>query len=385
MKHKILRITTVPVSLGGLLKGQHKFMSDYFEVVGVSSSGQGKLQEVGEQEGIKVHVVEMTRKITPIKDLVALWRLYRIMLKEKPLIVHTHTPKAGTLGMLAAYFARVPFRLHTIAGLPLLEARGMKRRLLDLVEKLTYACATKIYPNSFNLRDIIVQNGYTNEDKLFVIGNGSSNGIDTKHFNPDNYSVQTTEELRKTLKIASDDFVFIYVGRFVRDKGIHELVGAFDLLCQRQKNIKLIMVGSYERDLDPLDKNIEELMHNHAHIIPVGWQHDVRPFFAASDALVFPSYREGFPNVVMQAGAMGLFSIVSDINGCNEIILDGENGFIVPAKNEIELATAMKKVLDNKKEFLSNRSEYRNMISQRYEQDFVWKELLKEYKRITHV
>src|SRR5690606_37466468 len=143
--------TTVPESIGGLLKGQLKFMSDYFEIIGISSSGNGRLDKAGKREGVRVVPIEMTRQITPFKDLKSAWQLYRLFKKEKPLIVHTHTPKAGTLGMMAAYLARVPNRLHTIAGLPLLEATGMKRLLLDNVEKLTYACATKIYPNSFGL------------------------------------------------------------------------------------------------------------------------------------------------------------------------------------------------------------------------------------------
>jgi len=385
MKKKLLRITTVPVSLGGLLKGQHKFMSDYFEVVGISSSGQGKLQEIGQQEGIEVHVVEMTRKITPFKDLIAVWRLFRIMLKEQPLIVHTHTPKAGTLGMLAAFLARVPYRLHTIAGLPLLEARGMKRRLLDLVEKFTYGCATHIYPNSFNLKDVIVENAYTNDEKLLVIGNGSSNGIDTEHFNPELYSEESKNDLRRELGISTADFVFIYVGRFVRDKGIHELVEAFNTLCIESSNVKLLMVGAYERELDPLEKHTEHLIHNHDHIVSVGWQKDVRPFFAVADALVFPSYREGFPNVVMQAGAMGLYSIVSDINGCNEIVIMGENGIIIPPKSTEELHLAMKQVLTNKETLSNGRGKFRKMIEERYEQAFVWRELLKEYNRLTNV
>ncbi len=385
MKPKLLRITTVPVSLGGLLKGQHRFMSAYFEVVGISSSGHGKLEEVGQQEGIRVLEVEMTRKITPLKDLLAVWRLYRIMLKEKPLIVHTHTPKAGTVGMLAAFLARVPHRLHTIAGLPLLEAEGMKRRLLNLVEKFTYACATRIYPNSLSLKEVILKNGFTDEENLFVIGNGSSNGIDTHHFDAQHYIKSDIDKLKQKMEISDQDFVFIYVGRFVKDKGIHELVAAFDELSRQHNNIKLLMVGTYERDLDPLETTTEHLIHNHRHIAAVGWQSDVRPFFAMANTLVFPSYREGFPNVVMQAGAMGLFSIVTDINGCNEIVIDGQNGIIIPPKSTTELTRAMNWVLQNKDDLNSNKHNYRSMISNRYEQAFIWSELLKEYKRLIDV
>ena len=382
MKQKLLRITTVPVSLGGLLHGQHRFMSAYFEVIGISSSGKGKLQQIGEQEGIRVYEVEMTRKITPFRDLWAVWRLFKIMIREKPLIVHTHTPKAGTVGMLAAFLARVPHRLHTIAGLPLLEARGFKRSILDLVEKFTYSCATRIYPNSFNLKEVIVQNRYTSEEKLFVIGNGSSNGIDTSYFDPFLYSEEDNADLKKELGISESDFVFVYVGRFVRDKGMHELIASFDKLSETEKNVKLLMVGSYERELDPLDSRTEELIHNHKAIIPVGWQRDVRPFFAVANSLVFPSYREGFPNVVMQAGAMGLFSIVSNINGCNEIVIDNKNGKIITPKSETELLEAMQHVLRQKDEITGLKDLCREMIRDRYERRYVWSEIKKEYDRL---
>ena len=209
MKKKIIRITTVPSSLGGLLAGQLKFMSDHYEVIGISGSGNGLLEQVGKKEGIKVIPIEMTRKITPFQDLKAVLKLYRTFNREKPFIVHSHTPKAGTTAMLAAYLAKVPHRLHTIAGLPLLEATGKRRMLLDFVEKLTYKCATKIYPNSFGLQDIISRNGYTSEKKLKVIGNGSSNGIDTAHFDPNLYSDGDKEKLRNELGIRKNDFVFI--------------------------------------------------------------------------------------------------------------------------------------------------------------------------------
>ena len=195
MKKKIVRITTIPGSLGILLKGQLQFMGEYYEVIGISSSESGFLNKIGDTEGIKVIPVEMTRKITPFKDLKAVWQLYKVLKREKPFIVHSHTPKAGTLGMLSAYLAGVPNRLHTIAGLPLLEAKGPKRILLDVVEKITYKCATKIYPNSYGLRDIILKEGYTTKSKIKVLAKGSSNGIDTNHFNPEIYSETEKQKL----------------------------------------------------------------------------------------------------------------------------------------------------------------------------------------------
>ncbi len=377
--HKIIRVTTIPKSLGGLLKGQLKFMSQHYTIIGVSGEGEGRLDRVAEEENVEVIAVEMTRKITPIQDLKAVLELYKIFKKEKPDIVHSHTPKAGTLSMFAARLAGVPNRLHTIAGLPLLEAKGSKRILLDVVEKLTYWCATMIYPNSFGLKDIILENKYTSSKKLKVIANGSSNGIDTSHFDPDLYSNEDKLALRKELKINTEDKVIIYVGRLVKDKGINELVSAFKRICETRNDVKLLLVGIFENDLDPLLPETEKEIKTNSNIIFAGWQTDVRPYFAISDILGFPSYREGFPNVVMQAGAMGIASVVTDINGCNEIVSNKDNGIIVPVKNEEILFESLYKLVenDNMRNDIASRS--RASITDRYKNQYVWEELLKEY------
>ncbi len=203
-----------------------QYMSPYYAVTAISSDAPN-LEIVGMRQGVSVFNVEMTRKITPLHDLKAVWHLYQFFKKEKPFIVHTHTPKAGTVGMLAAKLARVPNRLHTIAGLPLLEARGPKRKLLNLVEKVTYYCATKVYPNSHGLKAIIVQEQFCKPDKLQVIGNGSSNGINTSYFDPSRFSEQEKAKLKSELGIRSEDIGFVFVGRFVGDKGVNELVTAF--------------------------------------------------------------------------------------------------------------------------------------------------------------
>ena len=228
MKKKIIRITTVPVSLSGLLKGQLRFMSNYYDILGISSIGKNNhLNKIKELEGVPTKAVEMTRKITPLKDLKAVYQLYKVFKKEQPFIVHSHTPKAGTLSMIAAKLAGVPHRLHTIAGLPLLEATGLKRRLLNSVETITYSCATKIYPNSYGLKNIIIDEGFTKDNKLKVIANGSSNGIDTNIFNPKNYNNPIdNNNLKTSLKINVEDFVFVFLGRLVADKGINELISS---------------------------------------------------------------------------------------------------------------------------------------------------------------
>ena len=381
---KLIRITTVPISFKVLLKGQLRFMaSNGFDVKGVSSEGE-ELKEVVENEGIAVEAITMSRKITPFQDLKSLWEMWNFLRKEKPQIVHTHTPKAGIIGMLAARLAGVPHRLHTVAGLPLMEATGIKRKILNFVEKLTYSSATRVYPNSKGLYDFILQNNFTQSNKLKIIGNGSSNGINTTFFSPEQVSETERVELREKLNIQPDDFVFVFVGRIVSDKGINELIKAFSQLQTAENNeltgIKLLLVGGLESDLDPLNPETLAEINQNKDIISVGFQQDVRPFFAISDALAFPSYREGFPNVVMQAGAMGLPSIVSDINGCNEIIVEGENGLIIPPKNVEKLKEKMLTLAKDKNLYTKLKKNSRRMIESRYEQSVVWNALLEEYE-----
>ncbi|MBC7913376.1 MAG: glycosyltransferase family 4 protein [Pyrinomonadaceae bacterium] len=376
--YKLIRISTVPITLLVLLRSQLKFMAQHYDVLAVSSKGAA-LDEVGEKAGVRTVGIDMTRKITPFKDLVALWRLYILLKKERPTMVHTHTPKAGILGMIAARLAGVPLRLHTVAGMPLLEKTGVTRKLLDFVEKLTYKCATNVYPNSGLMKQIIIENRYCNPDKLKVIGNGSSNGIDTSFFDPALIEPEASSQLRNSLNIQPEDILYCFIGRIVADKGIHELIDAFSQLALENANVKLLLLGLFERHLDPLSKAAEDAIKGNDSIIWVDFQKDVRPYLSISDIFVFPSYREGFPNVVMQAGAMGLPSIVSDINGCNEIIDNGINGLIIPVKDKTALHKAMEELLLNidLRQRMADCS--RRIIVEKYDHHFLQSEMLKEY------
>lgn len=381
MKKKIIRITTVPISLAVLLKGQLKYMSNHYEVIGVSSFGR-EIALVENQENIETHVIEMTRQISPLKDLISAYKLFKFIKKEKPFIVHTHTPKAGTLGMLAARLAGVSNRLHTVAGMPLLEATGAKRQLLNIVEKVTYANATLVLPNSYGLKKIIKDLNFTTEKRLRIIGNGSSNGIDTDYFNKSNINLSQRYNLMQQLSIVQEDFVFVYVGRLVADKGINELVSAFNSISKTYNKIKLLLVGPLETELDPLNNQTILIIESNKNIITVGWQSDVRPYLAISNALVFPSYREGFPNVVMQACAMELACIVTDINGCNEIITNNKNGLVIQPKSIEALQYAMQFFIDNPVKTSEFASVARPNILENYKREVIWNELLNLYKSL---
>lgn len=379
-KPRLLRITTVPISLHKLIHGQPLFMKKNGLDIFLASSDGPEISRIEEENNTYVVKLPLTREITPFKDLWALLITYKNIKKINPQIVHTHTPKAGIIGMLASYLARVPNRFHTVAGLPLMEAKGLKKELLKRIEKVTYACATNIYPNSYGLKKYICQNGLCASKKLKVIGNGSSNGIDVTYYKRKEEIIQKGDQARKQYNISDDVIVFCYVGRLVGDKGINELLKAYDTIKKNNSSCVLLLVGPREEKLDPLKDETKSYIAKDQSIKEVGYVDDVRPYMAIADIFVFPSYREGFPNVVLQAGAMELPCIVTDINGNNEIIIDGKNGIIVPPKDIEQLSKAMLELMENPSKRKRLSSQARKHIVERYQQIYVWNELLKEYK-----
>jgi glycosyltransferase involved in cell wall biosynthesis len=270
--------------------------------------------------------------------------------------------------------------MHTVAGMPLMESKGLKRAVLQTVERLTYMCATGVYPNSKKLAEFIHQNRFCKRDKVKVLGNGSSNGINTDFFKHSPALDLLAGELRGRLGFSESDFVFLFIGRLVRDKGIEELVDAFTRLKQTNHGIKLLLVGPYEQELDPISEKIIKIIESDADIVHEGFQQDIRPYLAVSNLVTFPSYREGFPNVPMQAGCFDLPLIVTDINGCNEIVEHGRNGLIIPVKDSDSLRHAMLTLLTDKPLYLTLKTNARKMIAERYDQQKLWSLLLNEYQ-----
>lgn len=376
----LVRITTVPISLEKLLGGQMRFMKEQgFDVCMISSPGDN-IDHLQNKESSKFLAVTMSRTISPFKDLVSLFKLTKLLYQLKPSIVHTHTPKAGLLGMMASWFIKVPIRLHTVAGLPLMEATGFRRQILEWAEWLTYRCAIKVYPNSKSMKEFIIRSKFCKPAKLKVIGNGSSNGIDTRFFKSTPTILLEAEKIKDEFSLTVDNFVFIFIGRLVKDKGIEELIQAFLLLNNIYPHIRLLLVGPFEHALDPLSDNCLQAIADNTAILTPGFKTDVRPYLAVSQALVFPSYREGFPNVPMQAGCFELPCIVTDINGCNEIIENGKNGLIIPVKDAEAIKRAMEKMLIDKLLYLHLKANAREMIVDRYEQTHFWSLLLQEYQ-----
>lgn len=371
---KIIRACTVPLSLD-FVTGMLPDLQKKYEVVLLSSSGLGWEEVHKLHSDVRCIEVNMERHISLVKDVKSLWQLWRVFRQEKPQMVHSMTPKAGLLCMMAAWMAGVPVRIHTFTGLVFPTAVGLKKKILMAADWLTCACATHVIPEGEGVKNDLLNNGITKKS-IQVLGYGNCRGIDLEHFD------KTPEVMERAGKLRKDGIcTFIAVGRLVGDKGINELIEAFVKLNKKNSSTRLILVGSYEDNLDPLKTETLDLIKNCDAIETVGRQSDVRPWFAAADVAVLASYREGFPNVVIEAGAMGLSQIVTDINGAREIIIEGQNGIIIPSKSVDALYDTMTRMLDvdYRKAFAENA---RKLIASRYEQGFVRKCLYDFYDKI---
>lgn len=372
---KIIRSVTSGCSIGFFVDMIPGLQKEGYEVVTVSSDGS-QLQRVRDF-GAHAIVVSMERRISPLNDLRSLWQMIKVFRREKPEIVHSMTPKAGLISMLAGKLTGVPIRIHTFTGLVFPTQTGLKRKILITTDRITCACATHIIPEGEGVKKDLVRNKVTKKS-MQVLGYGNVRGIDLDRFNPLLEDLkEQAEEIRK-----DGAFSFITIGRLVGDKGINELVQAFCRLNKEFPHTRLILVGRYEPKLDPLQLETVQIIENSDSIEAVGEQTDVRPWLLAADCAVLASYREGFPNVVIEAGAMGLPQIVTDINGANEIIIEGRNGTIVPSKNIDALYVAMKKMLTNTHWRESLKVDAREMVASRFEQSFVRKCLYDYYRSL---
>lgn len=374
-KKKLFIITTVPETLDAILKKQPHFLSQTYDVALVTSPSK-LIENVKVNESVNVYCVPMHRGINVFYDVFSLLNMIKLFLKHKPDIVHSYTPKAGLISMLAGFICRVPVRIHTFTGLIFPTSKGIKKKILIWIDRLICACASSIVPEGNGVKKDLIDYGITRKP-LVVIGNGNIAGVDTTQLNKQMVVKQGLHlPLVKQLNLPANAFVFCFVGRFTQDKGFTELLTAFSELPDYAY---LLLVGEMDERL-PLPNDLTKTINTHARIHNIGWQSDVRPALAISNVLVLPSYREGFPNTPLQAGAMELPCIVSNINGCNEVIKTGFNGWIVPPKDSNALAEAMfiSMQVDNLPQL---GLQARCNIVDKFERQVHWKNMLSFYNQ----
>ncbi len=372
------------MALRYLLPGQMRFMAaNGFDVLMISADGK-ELTEVIENEQCPHRVVPMTRKITPLQDLKCLFQLISIFRKEKPDIVHTHTPKAGLLGMLAAKFCGVNIRIHTVAGLPLMVEKGFTYQLLKFIEKLTYASANQVWPNSRSLLQFIAENKLCKAGKLTIIGKGSTNGIDINRFNKESLDEKISVQVKNEINYSSQNKYLLCIGRLVVDKGIVELVHVFSALQKNEPSLKLVLVGEYETELDPLPATTLQEIETNPSIIHISWTNQVEYYMQLANYFVFPSHREGFPNVLLQAGLMELPVICSHITGNIDLITHNETGLIFDSGNEQQLLGLLQYAWDHPQQMQTMSKKLKQEIKENYLRENIWQNMLVAYKTLLH-
>lgn len=379
-KKKLIRITTVPMALRYLLPGQMNFMNQNgLDVLMISADGP-ELQEVITNEQCRHIIVPLTRKITPLEDLKCLWQLVKIFKKEKPDIVHTHTPKAGLLGMLAAKICGVKIRIHTVAGMPLMVEKGFKLQLLKFIEKLTYKAASNVWPNSLSLYNYIIENNFAPPQKLNVIARGSTNGINLGRFNKHILEPKILQQIKDTIGYSQQFIYLLCIGRLVADKGIVELVAVFLMLQKTQPQLKLILVGNFEDDLDPLPQSVLHQIKKDENIIHITWTQEVEYYMQLANFFVFPSHREGFPNVLLQAGAMQLPIICSTIPGNIDVVQHQQTGLLFPCGHQQQITTQLEFAIANPGAMKEMAVKLLLIIEKDFRRENVWQSVLQQYQ-----
>lgn len=357
-------------------KGQIGFLQKAgFRVAVVCSPGWDNC------EGIEYYPIAMEREIAIVKDLRSLFLLIKLFNKINPAIVNAGTPKAGLLVGIAVSFNKVPIRIYTCHGLRLETLAGWKRKLLTVTEKIAACCAHHVVCVSNSLRQKFISCKLAGEEKVTVVGAGSCSGIDIDRFRRSDYPPNRPEKVLHGKKIAKNAVFIGFVGRLTKDKGIEELVAAFDMLKHKFPNLYLLLVGGFE-DSDLPSEETRNKISRDDRIINSGFVDDPLPYYQLMRLLVLPTYREGLPTVLLEACAMELPVVATLSTGCVDVVVDGKTGLLVPVGDSVALADKIALLLSDKILAALMGQQARRRIEQLYRQEFVWNNMAEFYKQL---
>ena len=342
---RIARISTVPFYVAAQLKRQIAFLGQQGAEVTVVARNEPALAEFDGMSNVSCYAIDIPRSISPWRDFMALLRLFYFFRQQQIHIAHSTTPKAGLLTALAAFLANVPIRLHTFTGQPWVTMQGVKRWLSRGSDILIGKLNTRCYADSPSQRLFLISEKLLAADHLFVMGVGSLAGVDIQRFDAQRFSHDDRRALRKTMDIPEDAPGLLVIGRITIDKGIRELVRAFQALRAMGSDARLVFVGRFDTDSGvegSLSSNdLENIQGTHF----VGYTDIPEAYMAITDILCLPSYREGFGTVVIEAAAMGVPTVGTDIYGLSDAVLHNETGILVPPRNVDALTKALARLL----------------------------------------
>jgi glycosyltransferase involved in cell wall biosynthesis len=375
---RVCRVATVPFFVLHHLRSQLlDSVAAGHEVVVITSPGAGA-DEVAKLPGIVFHSIAIERSIAPKRDLVALWKLFRLLRRLRPEIVHSTTPKAGLVSAIAGWLARVPVRLHTFTGQAWVELSGPVRWIAQAGDWLIVRLNTRCYADSASQRDFLIGRGLGTPARLFVLGAGSLAGVDVRLFDPERL-LPGVQRTREQLCLAATARVISFIGRVTRDKGVVELVQAFASLYERFPDVALVVVGPLEPERDPLPSGILARLHSDPRIRLVGYNPAPEKYLALSVLLCLPSYREGFGNVVIEAAALGVPTVGTDIVGLRDAIVDADTGTLVPVKDVQALADALAGLLEDEPRRRRMGAAARARALEQFDSKVVNRRLMDEY------
>ena len=378
----VVHVTTAPMALLAFFGGQLQYMRERgFRVVAVTSPGE-HLDKVMARERIEVHTVEMARRITPLGDLAALVRLCGLFRQLRPQVVHSHTPKAGMLGMLAAWLTGVPVRVYSCHGLPHVTASGMRRRLLVASEAMSCRLSQVTVCVGASVRRTLLDEGVAGDDKMTVFGNGSANGVDADvRFNPARLAPGAAQAARAAHGIPADAPLVLFVGRLVRDKGVVELQQAWARVREQFPKAHLLLVGPPEEQ-DPVPAGVLEALRADDRVHFAGFVDEMAAVYAAADVVALPTYREGLPYVPLEAAAMARPVVCSDVPGCTDAVRDGVTGTLVPVRDVAALAGAVGRYLADPGLRERHGRAGRARVLADFRPEAIWRSTYETYRRL---
>ena len=333
---KICIIATVPFALIMFMKPHIAMLAEEYDVTLLANGLEHDVASLFLNKNVRFVAVNMRRKISLWSDMVTLLQLYRIFRKERFEVVHSLTPKAGLLAMLAAFSARVPHRIHTFTGQVWANKVGFARFGLKIFDKLVAKCATGLLTDSVSQRQFLIAEDVVDKEKIVVLGNGSACGVDSKRFKP---NLIIRHQIRLNLSIPDSDIVYLFLGRLNKDKGIQDLAHAFSALVGNMPHVHLLVVGPDEGDVDRVLHLI--LVNCHAQFHRIGFTNKPEDYMACADIFCLPSYREGFGSTLIEAASVGIPAVASRIYGITDAVVDGETGILHQPKNIEEIKHAL--------------------------------------------
>lgn len=346
---------------------KEKTSNQYF--LGCSSSDE--FFKLGESLNYTPFPVEVTRSITPVTDLKAIYKIYKFIKNNNINTVVGHTPKGGMVAMIAAFFAGVNNRIYFRHGIIYETSKGVKRFLLKNIDRLSGTLAKKVVCVSHSVKKISEEDKLNSPTKNIILGLGTCNGIDTENkFNPKKTDLTILSKIRKDLQFFEDNFVIGYVGRLVKDKGINELIESWKILSVKHKNLKLLLVGPIE-ERDAISEESKKIIESDKNIINTGFVFNSAPYFSLMDVFILPTYREGFPTVSLEASSMNLPVLITKATGCEESIIENKTGIFIKNTPE-DIIEKIEYYIKNPEVKILHGQNGRDFVRKNFEETKIW-------------